>query len=68
MRCIGCQRVLGVGDRFIEDSASGFIGQDSTSGVDDLLADLFGGRGGKVVVCEDCEDYSFETVWGDEES
>jgi hypothetical protein len=32
---------------------------------------LFGGRGGKVVVCEDCTqeggDYSFETVYGDED-
>lgn len=71
MRCFECKRELEVGDRFIADTASGFIGREGGSDVDDLIADLFGGSGGKVVLCEDCTapggDYMLETVYGDEE-
>lgn len=71
MRCFGCNRELEVGDQYIEDTASGFIGEGADASVDDLMADLFGGSGGKVVFCEDCTapggEYLFETVYGDEE-
>jgi hypothetical protein len=70
MKCFGCQRKLDFGDRYIEDTASGFIGSEDGS-VDGLLADIFGGTGGKLVFCDDCTvdggDYMFETVYGDED-
>jgi hypothetical protein len=70
VRCCGCQRRLGVGDRYIEDAASGFLKQEGDAGIDSLIAELMGGRAGKVVVCEDCTreggDYVFETVYEDE--
>jgi hypothetical protein len=69
MKCFGCQR--DIGDRYIEDTASGFIGVEDTPVVDDLIADIFGGGpGGKVIFCDDCTteggDYMFETFYGDE--
>lgn len=71
MKCFGCRRELDIGDQYIEDTASGFIGQETSSEVDGMIADLFGGSGGKVVFCEDCTqeggDYMFSTVYGDEE-
>jgi hypothetical protein len=71
MKCFGCQHELEVGDRYIEDTASGFIGQEANDGIDGLIADLFGGHGGKVIFCAECTqaggDYKFETVWGDED-
>jgi hypothetical protein len=70
MRCFDCKREIEVGDRYIEDTASGFIGQETTPEVDGLIADIFGGAGGKVVFCEDCTqvggDYMFETNYGEE--
>lgn len=70
MRCFGCKREIEIGDRYIEDSASGFSGQESTPEIDGLIADIFGGAGGKVVFCDDCTvdggDYMFETFYGDE--
>lgn len=70
MKCFGCQRDLEVGDRYIEDTPSGFIDQDANPGIDSIIADLFGGSAGKVRFCEDCTaeggDYMFETVYGDE--
>lgn len=70
MRCAGCSRDLEVGDHYIEDTASGFLGQGDGAG-DDVIAMIFGGRDGKVIYCEDCTqeggDYMFETVYGDEE-
>lgn len=72
MRCVGCNRELDVGDRYIEDTSSGFARRQPDPVVDGLLADIFGGRDGKVVFCEDCTqdggDYMFETVYGDEAS
>lgn len=70
MKCFGCQCEIEIGDRYIEDTASGFINQDSKPEIDGLIADLFGGAGGKVVFCEDCTveggDYMAETYYGDE--
>lgn len=70
MRCFGCQRELEVGDRYIEDTASGFSGQDASPEVDGLIADIFGGAGGKLVFCTDCTveggDYMTEVYWGDD--
>ncbi len=70
LRCIGCFRELEVGDRYIEDTSSGFLKMDSEPSVDGLMADVFGGKNGKVIFCEDCTedggDYRLETVYGDE--
>ncbi len=70
LRCAGCNRELQVGDRYIEDSASGFMKKDDGPELDDLMALVLGGSGGKIRYCEDCTqdggDYFFETVYGDE--
>jgi hypothetical protein len=72
VKCFGCQTPLEVGDHYIEDTASGFVGQENNAAIDGLIADIFGGTGGKVVFCEDCTqeggDYTFETYWGDEDA
>jgi hypothetical protein len=69
MKCFGCQRALEVGDQYIEDTASGFIGAED-GGFDGIVADMFG-CGGKIVLCVDCTqpggEYLLETVYGDEE-
>lgn len=72
MICAGCSRELEIGDRYIEDSVSGFLKTEANPVVDDIVASIFPGSGGsKVVFCEDCTepggDYLFETVYGDEE-
>lgn len=75
MRCFGCNREIEVGDHYIEDKASGFLGHDPTATdmeVDNLIGELFSGRAdGKVVFCTDCTqpggDYKFETYYGDED-
>ena len=77
MKCCGCNRTLEVGDLYIEDTASGFMGKEnpdeSDTDADNLVAELLGGVGGKVFFCEDCTDtesdgrYRFETVYGDED-
>jgi hypothetical protein len=76
VKCAGCQKELEVGDRYIEDTASGFIGKESNPEIDSLVADIMGGDAsgsteGKVVFCDDCTvsggDYLFETYWGDDE-
>jgi hypothetical protein len=41
-------------DRYITDTASGFMGRDTDVTVDGLIAEVFGGEGGKIVFCEDC--------------
>lgn len=75
LRCAGCNRDLEVGDRYIKDSASGFLasfGSPGTAEFDDLIASVLGGASGEIVYCEDCTapggDYLFETVYGDEEA
>lgn len=69
MRCAGCNRELEVGDLYIQDTPSGFMGESSEH--DDLIAEILGGVGGKVFFCEDCcgpgGDYFFDTVYGDED-
>jgi hypothetical protein len=70
MRCFECKREIEIGDHYIEDSASGFAGREADPEIDGLIADIFGGAGGKVVFCEDCTqeggDYKLETFYGDE--
>lgn len=71
MICAGCNRELEVGDRYIEDTTSGFLKMESTPEIDEIIASIFPGSGGsKIVVCEDCTapggDYMFEMVYGDE--
>lgn len=51
--CAGCQRKLVAGDRYIEDTPAGFMGKEPDEAAD-LMADLLGGRDGKIVYCEDC--------------
>lgn len=69
MKCSGCRRELEVGDQYIEDTASGFMGHEA-DGLDDVMAQLLGGTGGKIIYCKDCTqeggDYMFSTVYGDE--
>jgi hypothetical protein len=73
MICAGCRRELEVGDQYIEDSASGYIGAEADPMIDGLIADIMGGAGGKVIFCEDCtipdpsSKYRFSTYYGDEE-
>lgn len=75
MKCAGCNRELEVGDRYIEDSATGFMeshgdGPSAVPDFDDLAALVFGGSDGKIRYCEDCTqpggDYLFETVYDEE--
>jgi len=70
--CGGCRRELEVGDRYIEDSPAGYLGNDVSPEIDGLVADILSGdatlsgrSGGKVVYCEDCTEpgghYTFQT-------
>lgn len=69
--CAGCNREIEVGDRFILDTTSGFLKQDATPEIDDIIGSIFGASDGKVRFCEDCTEpggsYHFETYYGDEE-
>lgn len=71
IRCVGCNREIEVGDRFIFDTTAGFLKTDANPEVDDIIAGIFGASDGKVRFCEDCTepggDYFFETYYGDEE-
>jgi hypothetical protein len=71
MRCFDCQREIEVGDRYIEDTTSGFTNRDAAPEVDGLMADIFGGHDGKIVLCTDCTveggNYLSETYWGEGE-
>lgn len=64
MRCAGCMSEIEVGDRFIRDVPSGFMGREG-DGLDGLMATLLGSAEGKVAFCEDCTqdggDWQFET-------
>jgi hypothetical protein len=70
MKCFGCQNEIEIGGRYIEDTASGFIDKDATPEIDGIIADIFGGKDGKVVLCDDCtvpgDKYMMETFYGDE--
>lgn len=57
-RCVTCGHVFEEGDRYIEDTSSGFVGAHADPSVDDLMADLFGGIAGKVLMCEGCTEPS----------
>lgn len=52
--CATCGHRFENGDVFIEDTASGFTGTDTDPTVDGLMADLFGGSDGKILLCENC--------------
>jgi hypothetical protein len=71
MKCAGCSRNLEVGDRYIEDAASGFLKSEGDPEIDGLIAEILGGSGSTIYYCEDCTtpggDYLFETVYGDED-
>jgi hypothetical protein len=72
MKCAGCNRDLEVGDLFIKDTASGFIGRNIDPVLDGVIADILGGADGEVVYCEDCTqeggDYRFDTYYGEDEN
>jgi hypothetical protein len=70
MRCAGCRSEIEVGDRYIEATASEFMGH-ADDGLDGLMAEILGsGNGDKLVYCEDCTEdggqWHFETFYGDE--
>jgi hypothetical protein len=64
-----------VGDQYVEFTTSEFIqhaGGEADTGLDGLMADIFGsGHGDKLVYCEDCtrrsdNGWMLNTVYGDE--
>ena len=72
MKCFGCKQEIEVGDRYIEDTSSGFSGQEANPEIDDLVAELFSGRDdGKIVFCSDCTqeggDYISQTYYGEDD-
>lgn len=78
MICADCKRELEIGDQYIEDTASGYVGAEADPTIDGLIADIFGGddtlsggAGGKVIFCEECTvpggDYRFITYYGDDD-
>lgn len=72
MICAGCQRELQVGDRYIEDTASGFLKTDGEGEAvtDYLIGMVLGGGESKLRYCEACTqpggDYMFETFYGED--
>jgi hypothetical protein len=69
MRCAGCNRRLEVGDRYIAATASEFMGKPD-DGLNDLMAELMGGAGGKVAYCEPCTQdssrgWDLQTFYGE---
>jgi hypothetical protein len=53
--CASCGHEFQPGDRYIEDRSSGFIGKpEPNDAVDDIMADIFGGSDGKIMLCEGC--------------
>lgn len=71
MNCVGCNKEIEIGDRYIEDTVSGFLRSETEPDTYGIIAELFGGAGGKVFFCEDCTedggDYLYETNYGDAE-
>lgn len=71
--CPTCGHEFEEGDRYIEDTSSGFLGLDADPVVDGLMADLFGGAGSTIRICEGCTElrpeggYQFH-VYGDSRS
>lgn len=69
MKCAGCMEQIAVGDRFIKARPSEFMGTED-AGLDGLMSDLLGGRGGEVAYCEDCTQeggrFKLETYYGDD--
>jgi hypothetical protein len=70
VKCFECQKEIEIGDHYIEDTPSGFLKTDDIPGVDELIAELFGGHGNKIILCLDCTseggDYLLETFYGDD--
>jgi hypothetical protein len=69
--CAGCNRPFEVGDRYIVDTSSGFLGKDGNPEVDDIMAGIFGGSDSKLWLCEDCtepgEGWLTETYYEEDE-
>jgi hypothetical protein len=69
IKCEACKRELEVGDRYIVDTPSGFIG--GSGELDDLISEVLGSTDGKLYYCENCTvsggDHLFETYYGDDE-
>ena len=67
MRCAGCNAEIRTGDHYIEDTASGFMGNHADPEIDDLLAGVMSG-GKKIVFCENCTEaggrYKLKTFYG----
>jgi hypothetical protein len=55
MKCAGCFQEIEIGDRYIEDTPSGFVGGDY-SAADKLTAMVLGSSDNKVRFCEDCSE------------
>jgi hypothetical protein len=74
--CGGCQRHLQPGDRYIEDTPSGYIGKESSPDTNALLVDLMthndglDGTSDRLVFCEGCTSpggrYEFKTYGGED--
>jgi hypothetical protein len=72
MKCFSCNNEIEVGDRYIEDTASGFLRTEQSPEVDAVIAELFSGRmDGKVVFCDECTteggDYNPQVYYGDDD-
>ncbi len=70
--CAGCWRKLEDGDRYIVDTAAGFLAQEDDPVVDGLIAEILGASDGRVRLCEDCTElggpYILETFHAEREA
>lgn len=55
-RCATCGHRFEDGDVFIEDTSSGFLGLGADPDTDRLMAEIFGGRGDQIRLCENCTE------------
>jgi hypothetical protein len=71
--CAGCSRKFEIGDRYIEDAPSGFMGSEDGERFDSLIASVLGGSGETIRYCEACTidtadgRYTFLTVGADDD-
>lgn len=74
MKCAGCHHELGIGDAYIEGTASEYLGQDVDPQVGDLMAEILSGSrtGAKIVYCEDCTEeggrFRLRSYYGDDDA
>ena len=68
LKCGGCHRELVAGDRYIRDTASGFLDGGNPE-FDGLISSILGGKDGQVIYCENCTEpggkYEYKTFIGD---